>query len=207
MVRKKPKKFSKDWFANLICITAEKADLLDMEEDDEEDEWVEKNEEAEGNVAEKENEEVKEGREESNGLEKEILKEVESIYEPVGKKQEEVQEEIVEEKVEVIKKSPTPDPLRTLAAQLQGQLNAYKGDLNQFSTLMDEFNPANEVPPEEVKETVKEESPKKPLRVERKLSTEEEIAMVRKMSNEDAWSHVMTQVFEVCSFNVLLIAT
>ena len=59
----------------------------------------------------------------------------------------------------------------------------------------------------EVKETVKDESPKKLLRVERKLSTEEEIAMVRKMSNEDAWSHVMTQVFEVCSFNVLLIAT
>merc|ERR1712130_834432 len=47
----------------------------------------------------------------------------------------------------------------------------------------------------EVNEAVKE-SPKKPARAERKLSTEEEIAMVRKMSNEDAWSHVMTQVFE-----------
>ena len=71
------------------------------------------------------------------------------------------------------------------AAQLHGQLQGYKADFDKFSNLMEEHKPT-EPPPEP---TVTEP--------ERKLSREEEISLVKTMSKQEAWSHVMSQVYEV----------
>ena len=80
-----------------------------------------------------------------------------------------------------------------IGAQLLGQLQGYKSDFDKFSNLMEDHRPE---PLEE--ETTNKVEVETKVTVERKLSTDAEIAMVRKMSSEDAWSHVVSQVFKVC---------
>ena len=101
-----------------------------------------------------------------------------------------------EVKDEEIERTPTPDPLKRLAAQLQGQLSGYKEDFNKFSNLMEENKPAEDTEYLQPEENQKTDSVS--YNNGRKLSTEEERALVQTMSNEDAWSHVVAQVYEVC---------
>ena len=196
MVKKKTKMFSKDWFKKLLtfsCFTPEKTELedfLDKEEDDEaEAKAGEYNIELQVAAVEETVEEIEEQRveEEEEGLFEQIEVELKEIHEP---KEPEESVAVVEEQPE---KSPTPDPLRMIGAQLLGQLQGYKSDFDKFSNLMEDHRPE---PLEE--ETTNKVEVETKVTVERKLSTDAEIAMVRKMSSEDAWSHVVSQVFKVC---------
>ena len=110
--------------------------------------------------------------------------EQEEIYEPVNANTEEA--EVKEEEPE---RSPTPDPLRAIAAQLHSQLQGYKEDLNKFSNIMEENMPEPVV--EETVTLVQVEAQ------EPKLVTEEEKRIVKNMSTEEAWSHVMGSVVKV----------
>ena len=109
----------------------------------------------------------------------------ENVYEPVLVSESIVRDSPEEMKAEEEEREETPDPLQRIAAQLHGQLQGYKADFDQFSNLMEEHKPADPPPEPAVTEP------------ERKLSREEEISLVKTMSKQEAWSHVMSQVYEV----------
>merc|ERR1711892_440639 len=118
------------------------------------------------------------------------VEEQENLYEPIAEKEEEIKEEEIEAEV----REPTPDPLRTLAAQLNQQFMSYKETFNAFGNAMDDYQPEpvveEEITIEQNKTSVNS------YKIERKLSTEEEIALVKNMSNESAWSHVVSEVMK-----------
>ena len=193
---------------NFTCLSGEKTDIDIDNKDNEEDNddiW------AKPKVT-KVQEEIKEDVALETNEEEKVLNEVgydekpkesESIYEPVGNNNEKADECLsVEENItteDVVERTPTPDPLKRLAAQLQGQLIGYKEDLNQFSDIMDRHRPTEEVPEENSNLPETSTTASSNISVERKLSSQEEVAMVRKMSSEDAWSHVINSVYEVRS--------
>merc|ERR1712106_1261206 len=174
----KPKAFTKPWFKNMMsCVKGEPES-----EDDEEDElFKEKKEEItvqeEIPVVTTEEEEV------------EII---ENLYEPIA------EPEIIEEVVVIREeREPSPpDPLRALAAQLQQQFVGYKATFNQFSSVMDNFKPEPLAEEESAEIQASISRAKEAARHERKLSTDEEIALVKTMSNENAWSHVVSEVMK-----------
>merc|ERR1711936_342453 len=88
--------------------------------------------------------------------------------------------QVVEEVVVAVEPSPErspspPDPLRSLAAELHGKFARYRESYKNFSTGMDEFH-------EEIEGELREEEEKESMEV------------VRKISEEDAWSHVVSGV-------------
>ena len=201
--KKKPKVFSKDWFKKILsfsCVSAEEADsqneILNKNDDDDDVNEAVWSTKATDTMKAKNDEENEIENTEQNSINVEDTEQVEnmSICESILL---EIKETPAPEvKDEEIERTPTPDPLKRLAAQLQGQLSGYKEDFNKFSNLMEENKPAEDteyLQPEENKktDTVSNNSG-------RKLSTEEERALVQTMSNEDAWSHVVAQVYEVC---------
>ena len=124
------------------------------------------------------------------GKEDEPAKEdiVDKIEEAVPAEDDSIYEAINVKEPQEVEREETPDPLQRIAAKLHGQLQGYRADFDQFSNLMEEHRPLDT-------ESEKEPEVKE---VERKLSREEEISLVSKMSKQDAWSHVMSQVYEVC---------
>ena len=198
--KKKPKVFSKDWFMNILsfsCVSVEEADsqneILNKNDDDDdvnEAVWSTKATDTmkANNYEEKEVEntdiiEADTEQVENMSICESILLEIKETPAP-------------EVKDEEIERTPTPDPLKRLAAQLQGQLSGYKEDFNKFSNLMEENKPAEDTEYLQPEENQKTDSVSN--NNGRKLSTEEERALVQTMSNEDAWSHVVAQVYEVC---------
>merc|ERR1711892_860325 len=174
----KPKAFTKPWFKNLMsCVKGEPES-----EDEEEDELFKEKEEEitvhqEIPVVTTEEEEV------------EII---ENLYEPIA------EPEIIEEVVVIREeREPSPpDPLRALAAQLQQQFVGYKATFNEFSSVMDNFKPEPLAEEESAEIQASISRAKEAARHERKLSTDEEIALVKTMSNENAWSHVVSEVMK-----------
>ena len=158
----------------------------------------------------------------------ETVTEEEEVYEPINVTA--AVEAEVEPEVQEPERSPTPDPLRALGAQLLSQLNGYKEDFNKFSNVMEENKPEMDVEePEKENETgtgtplehrklVTEEKKseldvKESLTIKEnvvqseseKLVTEEEKRMVKNMSNGDAWNHVLGSVLMVSDKkNILL---
>ena len=191
----KPKKFSKEWLKkkmNFACVSGAK-DVEAHEDEDEEivykpnrdQEKEEMNEESPVRI------EVNEAlKTEEIGKEDEPAKEdiVDKIEEAVPAEDDSIYEAINVKEPQEVEREETPDPLQRIAAKLHGQLQGYRADFDQFSNLMEEHRPLDT-------ESEKEPEVKE---VERKLSREEEISLVSKMSKQDAWSHVMSQVYEVC---------
>merc|ERR1711892_866557 len=173
-----PKAFTKPWFKNLMsCVKGEPES-----EDEEEDELFKEKEEEitvhqEIPVVTTEEEEV------------EII---ENLYEPIA------EPEIIKEVVVIREeREPSPpDPLRALAAQLQQQFVGYKATFNEFSSVMDNFKPEPLAEEESAEIQASISRAKEAARHERKLSTDEEIALVKTMSNENAWSHVVSEVMK-----------
>ena len=165
---------------NFACVSADTD--LDLKDDEEEEICYKP----------KDVEEKKEIKDEKTQTPVTVKEEEDTIYESVEKLEPEVEAVVVEDPEVIEEKEPerevTPDPLQRIAAQLHGQLQGYRADFDQFSNLMEEHRPA---------ETQSEcESPAKEVG-SRKLSREEEISLVKSMSKQDAWSHVMSQVYEV----------
>merc|ERR1719397_1118738 len=98
----------------------------------------------------------------------------------VVKEEAEVEEPVVEEASPERSPSP-PDPLRSLAAELHGKFALYKDSYKNFSTGMNEFH-------EEIEGEMREQEEREAM------NQEEELEVVRKMSQEDAWSHVVSGV-------------
>merc|ERR1711892_1010703 len=134
------------------------------------------------------------GEKESDNEEEDELieKEEDSKPEKLEVAVEEAVSSIKPEEAEV--REPTPDPLRTLAAQLNQQFMSYKETFNAFGNAMEDYQPEpvveEEITIEQNKTSVNS------YKIERKLSTEEEIALVKNMSNESAWSHVVSEVMK-----------
>merc|ERR1712106_935303 len=180
----KPKAFTKPWFKNMMnisCVSGEKES-----DNEEEDELIEKEEDSKPEKLEVAVEEAVSSIKPEDA-EVEVQ---ENLYEPIAEKEEEIKEEVIEAEV----REPTPDPLRTLAAQLNQQFMSYKETFNAFGNAMDDYQPAavveDEITINENKTSVNS------YKIERKLSTEEEIALVKNMSNESAWSHVVSEVMK-----------
>ena len=117
--------------------------------------------------------------------EEKIVVEDENVYEPVIVSESIIQNSPQEMTIVEEEREDTPDPLQRIAAQLHGQLQGYKADFDKFSNLMEEHKPEQPQSEPAVPEP------------ERKLSREEEISLVKTMSKQEAWSHVMAQVYEV----------
>ena len=175
---------------NFTCVSA-MSDVKDNEDEDEES-YKPKDLKAEDIKEDVKLDETKHEGEKSKT--EEIVKvDDENIYEYVEKAVAEVSEPPKEvslaptEEIETEEeqREATPDPLQKIAAQLHGQLQGYRSDFDKFSNLMEEHRP----------EQPEEEPPVK--MAEKKLSREEEISLVKTMSKQDAWSHVMSQVYEV----------
>ena len=176
---------------NFACVSAAK----EVKETDDEDEEIvykpppiqekEITESQEVKEALKEEEEVADEEEVANG--EEAVKEDIAIKAEEAVKTEEnsIYEAIDIKECKEVEREETPDPLQRIAAQLHGQLQGYRADFDQFSNLMEEHRPL------ETEEPAAEEAQKK-------LSREEEISLVSTMSKQDAWSHVLSQVYEVC---------
>jgi len=115
-----------------------------------------------------------------------VLKVVEdeNVYEPVIVSESIIQNSPQEMTIVEEEREDTPDPLQRIAAQLHGQLQGYKADFDKFSNLMEEHKPEQPQSEPAVPEP------------ERKLSREEEISLLKTMSKQEAWSHVMAQVYE-----------
>merc|ERR1711892_637776 len=174
----KPKAFTKPWFKNMMsCVKGEPES-----EDEEEDELF------------KEKEEEITVQEEIPVVtnEEEEVEIIENLYEPIA------EPEIIEEVVVIREeREPSPpDPLRALAAQLQQQFVGYKATFNEFSSVMDNFKPEPLAEEESAEIQASISRAKEAARHERKLSTDEEIALVKTMSNENAWSHVVSEVMK-----------
>merc|ERR1712226_285531 len=88
-------------------------------------------------------------------------------------------------------RSPSPpDPLRTLAAELHGRFVKYRTTYNAFNDGMtDMHNEMDEEQRQEKANTETEEETRPQSRVE-------ELAAVRKLSQEDAWAHVVSGVMK-----------
>ena len=194
VVKKKPKVFSKDWFKGVLlfpCISAEPENLMLGEEgdDDFEDEQTQENEPSNNDVMEKKQEPIL-SETVAEGVEETVIEE-EGVYEPIN-----VTEVQAEAKLEVQEpeRTPTPDPLRAIGAQLLSQLQGYKEDFNKFSNVMEENKPTSDIEEESV---TKNEIEVELILTHDKLVTEEEKKMVKNMSNGDAWNHVMGSVVMV----------
>ena len=194
VVKKKPKVFSKDWFKGVLlfpCISAEPENLMLGEEgdDDFEDEQTQENEPSNNDVMENKQEPIL-SETVAEGVEETVIEE-EEVYEPIN-----VTEVEAEAKLEVQEpeRTPTPDPLRTIGAQLLSQLQGYKEDFNKFSNVMEENKPTSDTEEESV---TKNEIEVELTLTHDKLVTEEEKKMVKNMSNGDAWNHVMGSVVMV----------
>ena len=173
------------WFKNKMnfaCISGV-TDAASKEDDDEEFSYEPKKVEEE-EIEEVKNCEEKVQEEKCPTVEDEekIVVEDDNVYEPVLVSQSIIQDCPEEMKIAEEEREETPDPLQRIAAQLHGQLQGYKADFDKFSNLMEEHKPQPEP-------TVPEP--------ERKLSREEEISLVKTMTKQEAWSHVMSQVYEV----------
>ena len=216
VVKNKPKVFSKDWFKNVLqfpCVSAETENLMLGEEDDED----EQTEENKPDIIENKQEPEKVAE---NVDVMETVTEEEEVYEPINVTA--AVEVEVESEVQEPERSPTPDPLRALGAQLLSQLNGYKEDFNKFSNVMEEHKPEMDVeepgkenenetgtPLEHRKLVTKENNPELDVKESltnnenvvqlesEKLVTEEEKRMVKNMSNGDAWNHVLGSVLMV----------
>ena len=170
---------------NFACISGA-TDAAPQEDEDEEFSYEPKKVEEEGKEEVTQCEEnIQEEKCPTVEDEEKIVVEDENVYEPVLVSDSIIQDSPEEMKIEEDEREDTPDPLKRIAAQLHGQLQGYKADFDKFSNLMEEHKPT-ESPPEP---TVTEP--------ERKLSREEEISLVKTMSKQEAWSHVMSQVYEV----------
>ena len=194
VVKKKPKVFSKDWFKGVLqfpCISVEPENLMLGEEgdDDFEDEQTQENEPLSNDVMENKQEPIL-SEKVSEDVDETVIEE-EEVYEPIN-----VTEVEAEAKVEVQEpeRTPTPDPLRTIGAQLLSQLQGYKEDFNKFSNVMEENKPTSDTEEESV---TKNETEVELTLTHDKLVTEEEKKMVKNMSNGDAWNHVMGSVVMV----------
>ena len=163
---------------NFACISG----AAPQEDDDEEFSYEPKKVEEEEREAVVTNCEEKEDKCLTVEDEEKIVVEDDNVYEPVLVSQSIIQDSPDEMKIAEDEREETPDPLKRIAAQLHGQLQGYKADFDKFSNLMEEHKPQPEP-------TVTEP--------ERKLSREEEISLVKTMSKQEAWSHVMSQVYEV----------
>ena len=160
--------------------------MLGEEDDEFEDEQTQENEPLKNDAIENKEEPIL-----SDDLEvvdvKETVTEDEEVYEPINVNEVEVE---VEAELQVPERSPTPDPLRAIGAQLLCQLQGYKEDFNKFSNVMEENKPEElEIEEESVKKI--EAEVQLPILEDDKLVTEEEKRMVKNMSNGDAWNHVM----------------
>ena len=170
---------------NFACISGA-TDAATKEDDDEEFSYEPKKvEEEEREEVTNCEEKVQEEKCPTVEDEEKIVVEDDNVYEPVLVSESIIQDCPEERKIAEEEREETPDPLQRIAAQLHGQLQGYKADFDKFSNLMEEHKPT-EPPPEP---TVTEP--------ERKLSREEEISLVKTMSKQEAWSHVMSQVYEV----------
>merc|ERR1712106_977226 len=113
-------------------------------------------------------------------------------------KQEEVE---TEPSHEPEKREPTPDPLRSLAAQLHSEFTNYRSQYNYFNNYMGtKFEATKD---EELNtEQIEADSQKCDASIssqsiqEDVISSKEEISMVRKMSKECAWGHVVSEVLK-----------
>ena len=192
----KPKKFSKEWIKkkmNFACVSGAK----DVEAHEDEDEEIvykpkhddqgkeEMNEESPVTIEINEAFKTEEIAKEEEPAKEEIVDKTEEAVQP---EDDSIYEAINVKESQEVEREETPDPLQRIAAKLHGQLQGYRADFDQFSNLMEEHRPLDT-------ESEKEPEVKE---VERKLSREEEISLVSKMSKQDAWSHVMSQVYEVC---------
>merc|ERR1712106_97035 len=128
----KPKVFTKLWFKdmmNISCVSGEKES-----DNEEEDELIENEEKSKPEKLEVAVEEAVSSIK-TEDAEVEVQ---ENLYEPIAEKEEEIKEEVIEAEV----REPTPDPLRTLAAQLNQQFMSYKETFNAFGNAMDDYQPA-----------------------------------------------------------------
>ena len=167
------------------CISAEAENLMLGEEDDDfEDEQTKENEPLKNDAIENKEEPISSDVSEVVDV-KETAAEEEEVYEPIN-----VAEVEAEAEVQEPERSPTPDPLRAIGAQLLSQLQGYKEDFNKFSNVMEENKP-EEVETEEDSVKKIEAEVQLPILEDDKLVTEEEKRMVKNMSNGDAWNHVM----------------
>merc|ERR1712106_447644 len=174
----KPKAFTKPWFKNMMsCVKGE------PESEDEEEDGLFKEKEEEIAVQ----EEIPVVK-----TEEEEVEITENLYEPIAEP--EITKEVVVIREE--REPSPPDPLRALAAQLQQQFVGYKATFNEFSSVMDNFKPEPLAEEESVEIQASISRAKEAARHERKLSTDEEIALVKTMSNENAWSHVVSEVMK-----------
>ena len=191
VVKKKPKVFSKDWFKEVLqfpCISVEAENLMLGEDDDDdfEDEQTQENEPLKMDDIENKEEPILSDVLEDVDVKETVKEEEEEVYEPINVTEVEVK---AEEEVQEPERSPTPDPLRAIGAQLLSQLQGYKEDFNKFSNVMEENKP-EEMEIEEEYVSKKEAEVHSSLEDD-KLVTEEEKRMVKNMSNGDAWNHVM----------------
>ena len=167
------------------CISAEAENLMLGEEDDDfEDEQTQENEPLKMDDIENKEEPILSDVSEDVDVKETVKEEEEEVYEPIN-----VTEVEAEAEVQEPERSPTPDPLRAIGAQLLSQLQGYKEDFNKFSNVMEENKP-EEMEIEEESVSKKEAEVHSSLEDD-KLVTEEEKRMVKNMSNGDAWNHVM----------------
>ena len=183
----KPKLFSKPWFKNLMSLSCVK---VPEEADDEDDEDFSENNDAEFC---KPTDEVNSGETEKLEIVEEAIEAKENLYEPIAEPESVIVEEAPAREV----REPTPpDPLRTLAAQLHQQFAGYRATFNEFETVMDDFKPIplDESEAAKIEGTIARATDA--AKAERKLSREEELELVKNMSNESAWSHVVSEVMK-----------
>ena len=183
----KPRKFTKEWFKNKMNFACISGATEAASQEDEDEEFYEPKKEEQEEIAKIPQCEEKRQEEKCPTVddEEKIVVEDENVYEPVLVLESNVQDSPEEVKTEEAEREDTPDPLQRIAAQLHGQLQGYKADFDKFSNLMEEHKPPQPPPEPTVMEP------------ERKLSREEEISLVKTMSKQEAWSHVMAQVYEV----------
>ena len=175
-------------------------------DDDFEDEQTQENEPLNNDVTENEQEPIL-SEQVAENVEETVIEE-EEVYEPINVTEVEAE---VELEVQEPEKSPAPDPLRAIGAQLLSQLQGYKEDFNKFSNVMEENKPTSDIEEEsltksetevpsmtknetEVQSMTKNETEVQLTLTQGKLVTEEEKKMVKNMSNSDAWNHVMGSV-------------
>ena len=160
--------------------------LGEEDDDDFEDEQTQENEPLNNDVMENKQEQIL--SEVAEDVEETVPAE-EEVYEPINVTDK--IEAVAELEIQEPERSPTPDPLRAIGAQLLSQLQGYKEDFNKFSNVMEENKPTPVIEEESV---TKNETEVKLTLTHDKLVTEEEKKMVKNMSNSDAWNHVMGSV-------------